>query len=190
MRRILLAALYFVALGSSAQTPMSQVLKQMPDTLVPYLSENNKLDMIDFLDSKMKAEVHNLLDGKTELITLTERSAVLQLNEASRLDFRLLDVSEPVDSASQILCLISTYGTDVRESRVGFYSVHWRKLPTVQYLTLPSEMFVASFTDNEKQPVLTLRMAHPLDYPATDEQKPVAEKLINLKWSGKTFNKN
>ena len=66
-----------MALGSSAQTPMSQVLKQMPDSLVPYLSENNKLDMIDFLDSKMKAEVHNLLDGKTELITLTERDGFL-----------------------------------------------------------------------------------------------------------------
>jgi hypothetical protein len=190
MRRILLAAISFVALGSSAQTPMSQVLKQMPDSIVPYLSENNKLDMIDFLDSKMKAEVHNLLDGKTELLTLTECSAVLQLNEASHLDIRLLDVAEPVDSASQIVCLISTYGAGVRESRVAFYSVCWRKLPTTQYVTLPDEMFTATFSDDEQQPVLTLRMAHPLDYPATDEQKPLQESLTNLKWNGKTFNKD
>ena len=190
MRRILLAATFFWALGSSAQTPMSQVLKQMPDSLVPYLSENNKLDLIDFLDSNMKAEVHNQLEGKTELVSMTERSAVLQLNEATRLDFRLLDVAEPVDSASQIVCLISTYGTDVRDSQLTFYSTRWRKLDATPYITLPAEMFTASFSDDEKQPVLTLTMAHPLDRPANEEQKPLKEILTSLKWDSKTFNKD
>ena len=189
MRRILLAALCFVALDSSAQTPMSQVLKQMPDSIVPYLSENNKLDIIDFLDSKMKAEVHNLLDGKTELLTMKERSAALQLNEASRLDIRLLDVEEPIDSASQIVCLVSTYGTDVQESRVAFYSLRWHPLPTARFVTLPAEMFTASFSDDAAHPVLSLRMAHQLDRPANEEQKPIEETTTNLKWSGKTFNK-
>lgn len=189
MRRILLAALCWVALDSSAQVPMSQVLKQMPDSIVPYLSENNKLDMIDFLDSKMKAEVHNLLDGRSELLTLTERSAALQLNEASRLDIRLLDVEEPIDSASQIVCLVSTYGTDVQESRVAFYSLRWHPLPTARFVTLPAEMFTAYFSDDAEHPVLSLRMAHQLDRPANEEQKPIEETTTNLKWSGKTFNK-
>ncbi len=198
MRRILLAATFFLALGSSAQTSMSQVLKQMPDSVVPYLSENNKLDLIDFLDSNMKAEVRNQLEGKTELLSLgktellslTEHAAVLQLNEATRLDFRLLDVAEPIDSANQILCLISTYGSDIRDSQLTFYSAGWRKLDAAPYITLPAEMFTASFSDDEKQPVLTLTMAHPLDRPANEEQKPLKETLTNLKWNGKTFNKD
>ena len=161
MRRILLAATFFWALGSSAQTPMSQVLKQMPDSVVPYLSENNKLDLIDFLDSNMKAEVHNQLEGKTA-----------------------------VDSASQIVCLISTYGTDVRDSQLTFYSTRWRKLDATPYITLPAEMFTASFSDDEKQPVLTLTMAHLLDRPANEEQKPLKETLTSLKWDSKTFNKD
>jgi hypothetical protein len=93
MRRILFVVTFILALDLSAQIPMSQVLKQIPASIVPYLSENNKLDMIDFLDSNMKAEVTNMLEGKTELQKLTERTAVLQLNEATRLDLRLLDVS-------------------------------------------------------------------------------------------------
>ena len=190
MRRILLVATFFLALGSSAQTSMSQVFKQMPDSVVPYLSENNKLDLIDFLDSNMKAEVHNQLEGKTELLSLTEHAAVLQLNEATRLDFRLLDVAEPVDSANQILCLISTYGSDIRDSQLTFYSAGWRKLDAAPYITLPAEMFTASFSDDEKQPVLTLTMAHPLDRPANEEQKPLKETLTNLKWNDKTFNKD
>ena len=179
MRRILLAALCWVALDSSAQVPMSQVLKQMPDSIVPYLSENNKLDMIDFLDSKMKAEVHNLLDGRSELLTLTERS----------IRHVRIDVEEPIDSASQIVCLVSTYGTDVQESRVAFYSLRWHPLPTARFVTLPAEMFTAYFSDDAEHPVLSLRMAHQLDRPANEEQKPIEETTTNLKWSGKTFNK-
>jgi hypothetical protein len=190
MRRILFVVTFILALDLSAQIPMSQVLKQIPASIVPYLSENNKLDMIDFLDSNMKAEVTNMLEGKTELQKLTERTAVLQLNEATRLDLRLLDVSEPVDSASQIVCLISTYGTDVRDSQLTFYSIQWRQLESSQFITLPDEMFTASFSEDEKQPVLTLNLSHQLDFPASEEQKPISRTLINLKWNGKIFNKD
>lgn len=190
MRRILFAVSFLLALGMSAQTPMRQVLKQMPSSVVPYLSENNKLDMIDFLDSNMKAEVTNMLDGKTELQKLTERTATIQLNEATRLDLRLLDVTEPVDSASQIVCLISTYGTDVRDSQLSFYSVSWRKLDATQYVTLPDEMFTASFSDDEEHSVLTLTLSRQLDYPANENQKPAEKSLTSLKWNGKTFNKD
>jgi len=190
MRRILFVVTFILALDLSAQIPMSQVLKQIPASIVPYLSENNKLDMIDFLDSNMKAEVTNMLEGKTELQKLTERTAVLQLNEATRLDLRLLDVAEPVDSASQIVCLISTYGTDVRDSQLTFYSIHWRQLETSKFITLPDEMFTASFSEDEKQPVLTLNLSHQLDFPANEEQKPIVKMLANLKWNGKIFNKD
>ena len=131
-----------------------------------------------------------MLEGKTELQKLTERTAVLQLNEATRLDLRLLDVSEPVDSASQIVCLISTYGTDVRDSQLTFYSIHWRQLETSKFITLPDEMFTASFSEDEKQPVLTLNLSHQLDFPANEEQKPIVKMLANLKCNGKIFNKD
>jgi hypothetical protein len=51
-------------------------------------------------------------------------------------------------------------------------------------------MVTASFSEDEKQPVLTLNLSHQLDFPASEEQKPISRALINLKWNGKIFNKD
>ena len=52
---------------------MRDVFKQMPDSLIPYLSSNNRLDFIDFIDSKMDAEVANSLGGKSRMQKLTDK---------------------------------------------------------------------------------------------------------------------
>ena len=44
--------------------------KAMPDSLTPLLTEVNKADCIDFLESKMKAEVTNRLGQKSEMTEL------------------------------------------------------------------------------------------------------------------------
>lgn len=185
MRKIILGILLLWTLGSSAQSQMSQVLRQMPATVIPYLSENNKLDMIDFMDSKMKAEVHNMLEGKSELTKLTDSYAALSLTPATQVAIRLLDVEVPVDSASQILCVVSTYGVDVRDSQIDFYSLNWRKLEASSFITLPDGMFTASI--DEQQPLLTLTTSAALNYPASEEQEKLAERLITFKWDNKRF---
>jgi hypothetical protein len=78
----------------------------------------------------------------------------------------------------------------VRDSQLTFYSIHWRQLETSKFITLPDEMFTASFSEDEKQPVLTLNLSHQLDFPANEEQKPIVKMLANLKWNGKIFNKD
>ena len=50
--------------GRAEDVRMKDVFRLMPDSLFPTLSANNRLDMIDFMDSQMKAEVTNLLGGK------------------------------------------------------------------------------------------------------------------------------
>ena len=55
--------------AAEAQVKMRDVIKQMPDTLVPYLKQNALLDFIDFKDSGMKAEVRNTLGGMSEMTT-------------------------------------------------------------------------------------------------------------------------
>ncbi|MBQ2674307.1 MAG: DUF3256 family protein [Prevotella sp.] len=164
---------------------MSQVLKLMPDTIVPYLSENNKLDLIDFMDSNMKAEVRNQFEGKTELTLLTDDFASLTLNEATQLDMRLLTVSEPVDSASQIICLVSTYGSDARDSEIDFYSLKWRKLDATKYIQHPAQMFTAQLDSQQAQMVLTI--SNFTERPANEEQKETEKMSFSLNWDGKRF---
>ena len=96
---------------------------------------------------------------------------------------RLLDVETPVDSAQQIVCVVSTYGTDVRESTIRFFSLTWKPLPVADYLVLPDEMVVATIGDNE--PTLTLQYECRLNAPANEEQKEITKPSTILKWMGK-----
>ena len=182
MRSIYFSLFLFVSLGIFSQTTIREVFKEMPDSIVPYLTTNNRMDFIDFMDSGMKAEVTNLLEGKSKMLKLTDTYLSVSLNEASSIEMRLLDVSAPVDSATQIVCLIRTYGSDVRESTVDFYSLKWHKLQTADYVTLPSEMYCA--TIGEQEPTLTLIPECRLDAPANEEQKEEAKPSIILKWNG------
>ena len=56
--RLLLIAVLFCAMPLFAQN-MKSVFIAMPDSITPLLSQVNKEDCVDFLDSNMKAEVTN-----------------------------------------------------------------------------------------------------------------------------------
>ena len=55
-----------------ARTPIRQWLVTMPDSVMPLLTNNNRLDFIDFLDSNMDAVVINRLDGRSQMKVLTD----------------------------------------------------------------------------------------------------------------------
>ena len=118
-------------------------------------------------------------------MVLTDSYASITLNEAHRLQLRLLDVAAPVDSCQQILCVVDTYGRDIHDSSVRFFSLRWRQLPTDRYVSLPAKTFTAELSD--QQPTLLLNVLDYLDAPATEEQKRPEGLQINLKWTDDTF---
>lgn len=180
MRKLTLLLSLLCAVGLSAQTVIRDVFKNMPDSVIPYLTENNRLDMIDFMASSMDAVVANALGGKSQMLALTDQYAFIRLSESSDLAMRLLDVTEPVDSASQVLCLVRTYGSDIRESNVAFYSLSWRQLPTNDYFSHPDETFVATL--DKESPTLTLTKKFYFDELLKEEQEDIKEMSIILKW--------
>ena len=54
---------------------MSDIIKDMPDSIMPLLTKNDRLDFIDYLASNMKAEVTNRLGGKSEMTTISNNYA-------------------------------------------------------------------------------------------------------------------
>jgi len=168
-----------------AQVKMRDVIKQMPDSLVPYLKQNARLDFIDFIDSSMKAEVSNDLGGKSQLMELTDDYASFKLNSSSQIQMRLLDVTEPIDSASQIICMVRTYGDVIRESTIEFYSVQWKLLPLEQRISLPPYMY--HVTLSSQTPELTLESEMGMDIPANEDQKVLLKTLKLFKWDGESF---
>ena len=135
MRTCLMAALLalqtLLAGRASAQDlKLRDVFKQMPDSLMPYLSKNDRLDFIDFLDSNMKAEVRNQFGGTSEMTSLTDDSLSIRMSNSLRTDILLLTVDEPVDSCRQVVAMVETFLVDSihGESRVRFYSTDWKML--------------------------------------------------------------
>ena len=96
---------------------------------------------------------------------------------------RLLNVDTPVDSAQQIICVVNTYGTDIRESTISFYSLKWKPLPVSDYIELPEYMIVATLSDQDAQ--LTFCSENGLDARANEEQKEISKRLTTLNWCEK-----
>jgi len=127
--------------GEQGGDGIRELFKQMPDTLLSTLSENNRLDMIDFIDSKMKAEVTNLLNGQSEMLALTDDSLCVRLSDALTIRMLLLKQEEVTDSCEEVICLAQTFGTDSLSlhTKIEFYTPQWRKLDARPHLSLTDE---------------------------------------------------
>ena len=124
--------LWLLALSSaSAQDiKIADVFRQMPDSLMPYLTENNRLDFIDFLDSNMKAEVRNRLGGTSEMTQLADDSLSIRMSDSSRCDMFLMTLDEPIDTITQVVVVIETFTVDsiYGDSSVKYYTPDWHRL--------------------------------------------------------------
>lgn len=118
---------------------------EMPDSLLPVLSEYNRLDMIDFMASGMEAEVSNNLDGTSVMTQLTDSFLSIRMSDAVEVEMRLLNY-EGVHKASElkadsalslafesglVICVVTTYGEEAAESRVEFFNVGWQKMSNI-----------------------------------------------------------
>lgn len=125
MRKLILLFILGIQLPVMAQEvdcDVRRVFKQMPDSLTPYLSQNNRLDLIDFMDAKMRAVVSNLLGGDTEMTYLSKDSLHIKMSEAYSISIKL----EKADT-SMVVRLDRTYITKKHQTEVltSLYTPLW-----------------------------------------------------------------
>lgn len=85
MKRLLLFLFLGVQIPLMAQKDSLDIRRffmLMPDSLTPYLTANNRLDMIDFMDAHMKAIVKNELGSDTEMTFLSDDSLCIIMSNA------------------------------------------------------------------------------------------------------------
>ena len=114
----------FSFLMSPAQN-VRELFKTMPDSLAPYLTVNNRLDMMDFVDAGMKAIVTNQLGGDTEMTFLSDDSLSVKMNSAF-----LLDLKIQKQDTTTVVCLKRTYLTQKGQYEVvsQTFTSYWRPL--------------------------------------------------------------
>ena len=130
----------------AGELKIQDVFKQMPNSVLPTLSENNRLDMLDFMDSKMKAEVTNRLGGKSEMTVLTDTTLTIRMSEALQVEMLLLKPEDAAGADSQVICLIETFGRDSLslDSQVSFFTISWEKLNNPPQLSVSDQNTISS----------------------------------------------
>ncbi len=117
-----------------AQT-MKELFVHMPDTLSLVMTDVNRADCVDFLDSNMKARVTNRFNRTSEVTRLTDDYLRAEVTESSVWEMRRL----PMGDSTAVICLVKTVKGPVEDSHIRFYSTAWQELPTADYLpAMPS----------------------------------------------------
>lgn len=104
-------------MAQESDLEVRQVFKQMPDSLTPYLSQNNRLDLIDFMDAKMRAVVTNLLGGDTEMTYLSKDSLHIKMSEAYSISIKLEKADTNVVVRLERIYITKRHQTEVLTSR-------------------------------------------------------------------------
>lgn len=107
---------------------MRDVFAAMPDSVLPLVSKNNRLDCIDFIENKMEAKVRNLLDEYVTLEALTADYARFRTSASALMELKLL----PTSDTTSVLCVVTTAqmgeaGTSLRfeDSNIRFLHSDW-----------------------------------------------------------------
>jgi hypothetical protein len=179
----------------------------MPDSILPLLTKNDRLDFVDYLDSNMKAEVTNKLGGKSEMTTISEDYAHIAMSESSEVALKILK-----RESDSIICIVHTHKSQASDSYLKFYTKDWTELPTNNFIRIPNAKDFLTINDtispSERENIinkidaafikaelqkestsLTLTLTSPL-YMSEENRKstaPFIKETITLKWTGKRF---
>src|SRR3712207_3198161 len=196
-----LSLLIFTLFATSTcmATNIKDLWLSMPDSIIPYLDKNLRLQFLDYENLHVSATVTNKLHGESKLDTLTTNFLRVQLSQSSSLEMRLL----PYATSDSILCVVKTFGTDRKESQIAFYNQQWEVLP-IKIDFLSNYIASPSNSQSPKQTILHSQEAamiwFSLDVSSENlsiyQSTPIGEEITDnptkpqriVKWNRKTFN--
>jgi hypothetical protein len=202
----LLPCVLFVSSFSTAQT-VGELWMSMPQDKAPYLTAQQKKELIDHYKSGVSYELTNKLQGTTRVDTLVSDYGHFILSNSKELFLVLLPSKE---NDSIVLC-IETYKAPELQSKPEFYDLKWNKLSNQDMLpnigldnliVRPDTMSIADYDNlrslispelisykyNNSSKTLEVNLATPLlSSEEKDRLKAIFSKLT-LKWDGVKFN--
>lgn len=119
----LFVSLLLFALNIPAKS-MVEIWEALPDTMLPYMDRNHRLEMTEFLNMGLKGRVDHSLQGQSTMDTITSNYIHLTLNEAVDVHIKRLAYHD----GDSILCVVKTWSAPDKESDIYFYTQDWRIL--------------------------------------------------------------
>ena len=197
----LVITIFFSAVGLFVSTALQAqeaktLFVNMPDSLSPLLTKVNREDCIDFLESKMKAQVENRFGKKSEMTDLGKDYIRMQMSPQTTWQMKLLALND----TTNIICTISTACAPACDSRIHFYTTDWQPLAASQFVTLPilndflntpepADMLLMKADFNKENTELTVTLTTP-DYMSketAEKLKPFLRRPIVYRWENGAF---
>lgn len=210
MKKLFLLMIVFALTASVDAKSLRELWLSMPDSLLPTLDNNLRLELVDLVDMKVKPEVKNLLGEECLIDTLTSDFLEVTTSSSAKVQMCLL----PMGTGDSILCVIKNFSAPAMESEVRFYDSQWKETGSKAYL--PSDISQLSRYLNAKPDTLgedeyqeRLSLLEPIvvsakfSYPSKSLVFSVSLPLVSnddkgklnailsqrkFKWNGKRFN--
>jgi hypothetical protein len=119
------------AVSSTAQQRMEGLFIKMPSDIILQLEEAWRKDLVELYKSGKTATLENTMQGRSDLLKLTDDYLLLQSSAHSLLEMKLL----PLVNNTHIICMITTVSAPVADSRVRFYTTEWNPIPSEEIYT-------------------------------------------------------
>ena len=201
--------IFFLVFGGQylSAREMKDCFKDAPDNIFPLLTHNNRLDMLDFLDSNMDAVVKNVYGESSQLLVM--RSNYMKLRSSSSLDMEMMMLPYKNDT---LLCLVKTYYVPESESELLFFeAATWKPVQRENLIAIPllkdfllcpadcskevwnravARMDIPMLGASLDEKSLEVRFKLRVDGGFTDKQeelKPFLKDEIVMKWNGRRF---
>ena len=187
-------------------TMSAQCLRQlwltMPDSIAPYLNQNQRSMLLDYYEMGGNTEIKNGLDGITRIDTLSHDYLSAHLNNAVSMQIGIL----PVEGGDSVACVLKTFQAPAEESDVILYSPDWEFLQRISIEPellfqhpdtmseahfeelksfLAPQMIKATYSSVDK--MLTFCFSIPFNYSDKKDELKTILLQRNLNWNGKTF---
>lgn len=212
-KKIFFVLLAFVVAFAAQAKSLRELWVSMPDSLVPVLSQNMRVEFVELQDMKVKAEVTTLLGDTSVLDTLTNDFMQVRLNRVCTLQMKVL----PQTDGDSIICMVRTLAAPEKESEVMFFDQQWRQLDLARcydgedlqgvcesLLQSPDTMSMSRFEElkamveprmmsallMQHENAIVFRLALPLLSAEDKKLINVIKAQTKFNWNGRTFNRS
>jgi hypothetical protein len=116
--------LYVLALPVANAQDMASFFTGMPNEYILQLEDAWRKDLVELYRAGKPATLDNTMKGRSTLMALTPDYLLLQSSERSMVEMKLL----PLINHTTVICVVTTVGAPVADSRVAFYTTDWSEL--------------------------------------------------------------
>ncbi|MBD5255173.1 MAG: DUF3256 family protein [Barnesiella sp.] len=201
---LLLALLINSFAASAAEPAVVDAFKSAPQTLIPLLQNSARLDMLDYFNSGLDTPTSNLINGKSRIVELSDRSMKIDLTPASTLQIMVLPAAN-----KEYFATISTIATPAQDSKLTIYSSDWqqtltdklfrtpqlkdwltpegRKMLKEIEIQVPFTLVSYDYNPDTQSLILHNNTSSILSREDYEDLKPMMIETLEYRWNGKKF---